>query len=72
VSFSEVLSTAIEGDDGLILRVGAYEKMVEAREQSRGWPARLIDGLRRRSRKISSGSRTEGVASSEGRIERCH
>lgn len=52
MSFDRVLRDVIEEDDGLLLRVTAYQRMMEARPAPRGWAARTLDALRRRSWKI--------------------
>lgn len=50
--FAQILSDVMEEDNGLLLRVTAFERMMEAREKPRGWAARTLDLLRRRSGKI--------------------
>ncbi len=52
MKFDRILRDAIEEDDGLILRLAAFEQMVGQRKKTRGWSARLFDVLMRRSRMI--------------------
>ena len=41
MSFARVLSGVIEEDDGTLLRIDAFEKMMEGREAPRGRTARV-------------------------------
>ncbi len=50
--FSQVLTDVMEEDNGLLLRVTAFERMMEERETPFGWTARILDLFRRRSGKI--------------------
>ncbi len=61
MTFARLLREVIEEDNGLILRVTAYEKMVGQRERSRGWSERFIDALAKRSRKIFSFQSADGA-----------
>lgn len=53
--FAEVLRTTLAEDDGLILRLSAYEKMEGATRPVRGWPADGLTPLIRRSWTIFDG-----------------
>ena len=70
MTFARMLTDVIEKDNGLILRVTAYERMIGEREESLGWPARVFEALKRRSRKIFSLQRAEGA--NERRSNTCH
>jgi len=54
-SFDRLLQSALRADDGLLLRVTAYERMERTRGKpigSGGWAASILGSLIRRSRKI--------------------
>jgi hypothetical protein len=70
MTFARLLRDVIEEDNGLILRVTAYEKMMGQREKPRGWSEWLFDALARRSRKIFGFQRADGAV--ERRSEICH
>lgn len=70
MTFAGVLRDIIEKDDGLILRVASYERMVAQREKRRGWSERFWGALVRRSRKIFGFKRADGAF--EKRSEKCH
>ena len=52
LAFDRVLRRVIEEDNGLILGIASFERMIANRERDAGWSGRLRDFLRRRSRKI--------------------
>jgi len=70
MSFERILRDVMEEDNGLILRVTAYERMMEAREPRRGWTARTLAALARRSGKIADWKRARRAIF--GRSETCH
>lgn len=58
--FDEVLRSTLEEDDGLVLRVAAYERMTGETESSSGRAASIFGSLIRRSWKIfDARSRTQ-------------
>ena len=52
MKFSGVLKDAIDEDNGLILRVAAFEEMLGSGEEVPGWSRRLLTIIIERSRKI--------------------
>ncbi|MFK7898851.1 MAG: hypothetical protein AB8G23_23680 [Myxococcota bacterium] len=52
MTFGKVLAEVMEEDDGLVLRLSAFERMVESRPDARGWTARWDESIQNRSRKI--------------------
>ncbi len=70
MKFARVLKDAIEEDNGLILRVAAFEEMLGSREEMPGWSRRLLTIIIRRSRKIVEMLRRIGVLKRRSRT--CH
>ena len=70
MKFAQVLRDAIEEDNGLILRIAAFEQMVGSREQATGWSRRLLAVLIERSRKIVGMQRLMGALKRRSRT--CH
>ncbi len=60
--FSQVLADAMEQDGGLVLRLSAYERMMESNPERSGWTARWDEAIRNRSRKIMNWMRTVRTA----------
>jgi hypothetical protein len=62
MSFSKVLTDVMEEDDGLILRLSAYERMMESHPERSGWTARWDAAIQNRSRKIMNWMRKVRIA----------
>jgi hypothetical protein len=52
MGFAEILEERMLADEGLMLRVGAHQRMTETGKGQRGKSALVISALQRRSRKI--------------------
>ena len=50
--FDVVLQRVMEEDNGLLLRVTSYERMLASSQAESGWSGRIACALRRGSRKI--------------------
>jgi len=55
LSFSKVLREVLEEDDGLVLHLCAYERMIAASPEPGGWTAGLGERIQKRSRMILEG-----------------
>jgi hypothetical protein len=66
MDFAQVLEERMQADDGVTLRVGAYQRMMEHEKVRRGWSAKGISALRRRSRKIIEWGRARLRVSRKG------
>lgn len=61
MKFSEVLAEAVEQEGGLVLRLSAYERMIESHPERGGWAARWGATIQNRSRKIMNWMRTARI-----------
>ena len=66
MTFDEVLHERLQGDDGVLLRVSAYQRMMETDRVARGESAPWLARLRRRSRMITTKGRAVWLARWKG------
>ena len=61
MKFSQVLAEAVEREGGLVLRLSAYERMIDSHPERGAWAARWGGMIQNRSRKIMNWMRTVRV-----------